>query len=563
ADTDDDFMPDGWEAYYGLNPLHDGTYVYSYNNDKTYTQTSDPNPDEGADGDFDNDNLTNSEEYNYTYNLFEEEIKTYKIGCVFGKGLDPKNNDTDNDLLEDGKEIKEYFLYANLSEDDAYYYGLYEYYLGLTSYFQVGWHIPIIYTGYYKMSLATFAAVDQDDAEMPEITMQIKSEEMNLTLSPDTSIKTYIWHGISGYAIWWYNYTFNAEIPNALYNMSVTIVNPIIGVYLLRIEKHGIDPLNPDTDYDEIEDGNETVYDTNPLKPDTDDDGLRDIVELNMGLDPCNPDTDNDGVWDGHDLQPNMNWSNFQWQNEFQPGMINYTQEFHVYHSSSSKPSDSTVRSKIYSLCGTDFTVTGIDYLGLNNSYHNEDGTDWGSWTFYEHIFNLTFENAVNISTNGYDYTLLELPFKANREQTVTVQLSTDDTGYTYDDKWRRIGFYYVLYEDKNFGKVYENISVSSNLNKGGVQVDMTIPREYAPSVDKTMVLQITPVWVYGNKTGVGGMNFLGYRYWDMWTESHIYYNDAVEFKIASVTLSVHHLSYIVLARPTMNLTGLNQKVSG
>lgn len=88
----------------------------------------------------------------------------------------------------------------------------------------------------------------------------------------------------------------------------------------------GTDPLNPDTDGDGINDGNEVnQYGTNPLNPDTDDDGLTDYDEifvyetdpLNLdtdgdtlydggefvyGVDPLNPDTDNDGLTDGEEV---------------------------------------------------------------------------------------------------------------------------------------------------------------------------------------------------------------------------------------------------------------------
>ena len=64
--------------------------------------------------------------------------------------------------------------------------------------------------------------------------------------------------------------------------------------------KYGTDPLNPDTDYDNLLDGDEiNVYGTNPLASDEDQDGLVDGDEVEVGTNPLNPDTDGDGVLDG------------------------------------------------------------------------------------------------------------------------------------------------------------------------------------------------------------------------------------------------------------------------
>ena len=58
----------------------------------------------------------------------------------------------------------------------------------------------------------------------------------------------------------------------------------------------GTDPLDPDTDFDELEDGAEVALGTDPFNPDTDGDGLEDGDEVFFFLtDPFNPDTDGDG----------------------------------------------------------------------------------------------------------------------------------------------------------------------------------------------------------------------------------------------------------------------------
>ncbi|MBQ3514752.1 MAG: hypothetical protein IJA32_13330 [Lachnospiraceae bacterium] len=54
----------------------------------------------------------------------------------------------------------------------------------------------------------------------------------------------------------------------------------------------GTEPLNSDTDYDGLMDGEElTVYHTDPLNPDTDGDGIKDQDEIRIGLNPLNTET--------------------------------------------------------------------------------------------------------------------------------------------------------------------------------------------------------------------------------------------------------------------------------
>jgi len=68
------------------------------------------------------------------------------------------------------------------------------------------------------------------------------------------------------------------------------------------------DPYNPDTDGDNLTDGEELqLYNTNPTNQDTDGDGLNDGAEIgtdpeNTIADPNNPDTDGDGLNDGQEI---------------------------------------------------------------------------------------------------------------------------------------------------------------------------------------------------------------------------------------------------------------------
>jgi outer membrane protein OmpA-like peptidoglycan-associated protein len=76
---------------------------------------------------------------------------------------------------------------------------------------------------------------------------------------------------------------------------------------LLRSEEEllGTDPLNPDTDGDGLNDGQEVNQNkTDPLNPDTDNDGLNDGAEVNSYMtDPLNPDTDGDKLTDGEEVK--------------------------------------------------------------------------------------------------------------------------------------------------------------------------------------------------------------------------------------------------------------------
>lgn len=68
--------------------------------------------------------------------------------------------------------------------------------------------------------------------------------------------------------------------------------------------KWGTSPNNPDSDGDQLEDGEEVdVYRTDPMKKDTDGDGLEDWYEpVNSKTDPTRADTDGDGKNDGFEF---------------------------------------------------------------------------------------------------------------------------------------------------------------------------------------------------------------------------------------------------------------------
>ena len=58
-------------------------------------------------------------------------------------------------------------------------------------------------------------------------------------------------------------------------------------------------PYGKDTDFDDLEDGQEIIKGTKLDEYDTDNDKLSDSKEIELGTDPLNPDTDGDGILDG------------------------------------------------------------------------------------------------------------------------------------------------------------------------------------------------------------------------------------------------------------------------
>jgi Tol biopolymer transport system component len=71
-----------------------------------------------------------------------------------------------------------------------------------------------------------------------------------------------------------------------------------------EILRRGTDPLNPDSDGDGLGDGEEAARGTNPLGVDSDEDKLADGDEIRLGTDPLKPDTDNDRLMDGDETSP-------------------------------------------------------------------------------------------------------------------------------------------------------------------------------------------------------------------------------------------------------------------
>ncbi|MBU2565607.1 MAG: hypothetical protein KJ655_05080 [Candidatus Thermoplasmatota archaeon] len=133
-DTDSDDMPDGWEAFYGLDPLDDGVYKWERKGTEGsyYWETTVLSPDDlnGSSGDPDYDNLTNIQEYhNHTNPLNPDtdgdwvldgvEVKGWTInvnGVTYNVSSDPLKKDTDDDGLSD---FVEYSIRSDTNKKDT------------------------------------------------------------------------------------------------------------------------------------------------------------------------------------------------------------------------------------------------------------------------------------------------------------------------------------------------------------------------------------------------------------------------------------------------------------
>lgn len=201
TDNDGDGLPDGWEHANGLDP-------------------SSLVGDDGAAGDPDHDGLPNAQE--------------------FALGGDPQDPNSDEDDLTDGQEV---LIGTSVTSSDTDGDGL----------------------------------SDSDEVTIGTNPLLVDSDNDGLTDGFETQ------------------YGFNP----------LTVDNPNLdsdgdGVSDIDEQRHGTNPNAKDTDLDGLEDGDEiNIHKTNPTLEDTDRDGIPDAQELTLNLDPKQPDSDNDGMNDG------------------------------------------------------------------------------------------------------------------------------------------------------------------------------------------------------------------------------------------------------------------------
>ncbi|SVA93219.1 uncharacterized protein METZ01_LOCUS146073, partial [marine metagenome] len=277
ADTDSDGMPDGWEWKYGLDPL---------------------NPlDAGFDSD--NDRLINRHEYNNT--AAGSYIEVDNITTTL-----PGNNDTDADGLLDGEEILDYLTDPTSADTDGD---------GMPD----GWEVK-----YGLDPLDSIDALQDNDNDgfdadwnnnlTDDETFHNLAEYLNGTdpTNGDTD-----GDGMpDGWEVYWDLQPLNSSDANDdpdndslinIYEFDNSNVEGFDDTVYSADNITGSNPLLKDTDGDYITDGEECVsgedgYVTDPSNPDSDGDGIPDGWELMYSLDPFdsndgNQDLDGDG-WD-------------------------------------------------------------------------------------------------------------------------------------------------------------------------------------------------------------------------------------------------------------------------
>jgi len=339
-DTDDDGMWDGWEVYYNMNPLdaydstvdndedgfdvnHNGTLEEEEEHNNLLEFQADTHPyiaDTDADGmwdgwewfygldplnpldaniDTDNDGVINRLEYNNTAagpyievdnitSSHPNNNDTDDDGLLDGQELfiyltDPTSNDTDGDGMPDGWEVK-YGLNPLDSEDAL---------LDLDGdSFDSDWNDNVtdseLYANLHEYLNGTDPTNGDTDGDgMPD------GWEVYWDFQPLNSSDAH-------------NDPDNDSLIN-LYEYDNSRVDGFVDNVYSMDNITGSNPLLKDTDGDLIQDGEECVsgndgYVTDPSNPDSDGDGMPDGWEMLHGLDPFDPsdgetDLDNDG-WD-------------------------------------------------------------------------------------------------------------------------------------------------------------------------------------------------------------------------------------------------------------------------
>ncbi len=342
-DTDRDLMPDGWEVFYGLDPLRDDTQ-----------------------GDLDGDTVTNFEEWNNTF---------FDVDGIIQ--MNPASNDTDGDGILDQEEIvlgADGFI-TDPTAPDTDFDGIPD-----------GWEVE------HGLD-PTFA---------PDAEYDPDKDGCWLDTDYDGTYDTY------------FNFTNLMEYLNNtdLYDPDSDGDSMWDGWEVF----HGLNATDPldkheDKDFDTIEnylefnstllhlsDTDGFIY-TDPSEWDTDMDGLSDYEELNFTrpTDPTNNDTDEDRMPDG-------------WEVKF------FLNPVWKHDSSMDNDTDS------YDINGDGFLSTGESYTNLDEYYNgtnplvadsDEDGI-WDVWeAYYRYITriskdpdtrNLTkFFNPSQEGDQGYD----------------------------------------------------------------------------------------------------------------------------------------------------------------
>lgn len=324
VDSDGDRMPDDWENRYGLNPL----------------DARDANYDEDNDGwDFDRDGLVLGDIYNETFTNLEEYLQ----------GTDPTDNDSDDDGMWDGWEVHytfdpNYDLDAHYDSDfDGFdqnhdnFYDVWENFSNVKEFrndtnprnpdtdqdmMWDGWEV------FYELDPLDPKDRDED----PDRDGFDRNKDGKITISENfTNYEEFLKKTnprnndtdgddmIDGWESFYYDRAGNNEQPAIYLNAD----------QLSPLHPEGRDnDLDNDmlTNYEEFQNPKINVDNynhTSPTENDTDGDGLLDGWEIyqkyhnNALLDPSTNDTDDDGMPDGWEIHWDTGWVNDDGISEF------------------------------------------------------------------------------------------------------------------------------------------------------------------------------------------------------------------------------------------------------
>ncbi len=283
-DTDDDLMPDGWEAFHSLNPLQNDADadedLDGLNNYEEYLYNTHPFND-----DSDSDGLLDGEEvhtYGTNPSLEDSENDQMPDGWEIQYGLNPLVNDSFDDFDTDGLlNIAEFFLntYPNLNDtdsdlvldgDEVHIYG------------SNPLHDDSDYDGLLDGEEVYIYDTDPIDNDSDDDGLLDGDEIHFYNTNPNSSDSD-----DDGMDDKW-------EVDN--------ILDPTIDDAELDSDSDGLSnieeynkgtyPQDNDSDNDDLLDGEEVnTYFTDPLNPDSDSDGFLDGEEVAAGKDPLDPES--------------------------------------------------------------------------------------------------------------------------------------------------------------------------------------------------------------------------------------------------------------------------------
>jgi hypothetical protein len=274
-DDDGDGMPDSWENDMGFDPL---------------------DADDGK-ADADQDNLTNKEEYVHTTDPFDPDSDDdgLKDGDELPLRTDPLNPDSDGDTLPDGWEAK-YGLNpmdASDATQDPDHDGFEQKILGKIIYFN--------YTNLQEHENNTNPTNPDTDGDLMYDGWELHySSELGVIKKYNTDLNISFDPLSASDGAADYDLDFNYDIIGDDMTNSQEFLNDT-------------NPLRPDSDGDELDDGEEVIeHNTDPNWYDTDDDLLSDGWEVEYGLNPLDPDSDSNSVNDSREDRDDDGLSNFQ-----------------------------------------------------------------------------------------------------------------------------------------------------------------------------------------------------------------------------------------------------------